>query len=280
MLRSLTLAAALAAAVGACSNPTSNEPSAAATATGFFANGDVRLSYQLDLPARGGRVPAVVFGHGSGQLDKTSCRFLASGFQQRGFATLCFDKRGVGQSGGQYVNVGTLDSEGVFADLARDIAAAVGFLRGRADIDGSQIGLVGNSQAGWIVPLAAQAAGPAFMVLVAGPTVSVGEEIFYSRLVEFSNSPLDDAYRARPSYGGPRGFDPRPVLAGLNVPGLWLLGAEDRSIPTPQTVAILDELIAAGRPFSRVVIPGAGHSLPVSAMWPEIDRWLQQRSGR
>lgn len=276
MLRSLTVAAALTVAVAACSNSTSREPRPAASSTGFFANGDVRLSYQLDLPARSGRVPAVVFGHGSGQLDKTSCRFLAGGFQQRGFATLCFDKRGVGQSDGDYVNVGTADSERVFADLAGDIAAGVSFLRRHPEIDGSRIGLAGASQAGWIVPLAATTARPAFMILLVGPAVSVGEEIFYSRLVEFNDAPLDEAYRRLPAFTGPRGFDPRPVLATLDVPGLWLLGAEDRSIPTPKTVAILDQLIAEGRPFARVVLPGAGHSLRPSAIWPEIDAWLRQ----
>jgi pimeloyl-ACP methyl ester carboxylesterase len=276
MLRALTLAGAVTAAIGACGNPASHEPRAAATVNGFFSNGDVRLSYQLDLPARTAIVPAIAFGHGSGKLDKTSCRFLADGFLQRGFATLCFDKRGVGLSGGEYVNVGTPDSERVFADLAGDIAAGVRVLRGHAEIDGSRIGLAGASQAGWIVPLAAAMARPAFMILLVGPTVSVGEEMFYSRLVEFNDAPLDEAYRQLPSFSGPRGFDPRPVLATLDVPGLWVLGAQDRSIPTPKTVAILDQLIAEGPPFARVVLPGAGHSLRSSALWPEIDAWLRR----
>ena len=279
MLRRLTpgLAAIVITSVtAACVGAASHEPRAAETTSGFFSNGDVRLHYQLDLPARTGAVPAIVFGHGSGQLDKTSCRFLADGFLRRGFATLCFDKRGVGQSGGEYVNVGTADSERVFADLAGDIAAGVRFLRGRPEIEGSRIGLAGASQAGWIVPLAAVTARPAFMILLVGPTVSVGEEIFYSRLVEFNDAPLDEAYRQLPAFTGPRGFDPRPVLATLDVPGLWLLGAEDRSIPTPKTIAILDQLIAEGRPFARVILPGVGHSLRMSATWPEIDAWLQK----
>ena len=279
MRHSLT-AALITTAAFACGNPAFPEPRPAASTAGHFANGDVRLSYQLDLPARTGRVPAVVFGHGSGRLDKSSCRYFSGRFQQIGFATLCFDKRGVGQSGGEYVNVGTFDSEQVFADLAGDIAAGVRFLRGHAEIDASHIGLVGSSQAGWILPLAARAANPAFMVLVVGPTVPVGEEVFYSRLVEFSDAPLEDAYRRLSSYTGPRGFDPRPVLASLDVPGLWLLGADDRSIPTPKTVAILDELIAEGRPFTRVIFPGAGHSLSPAAMWPEVERWLQQQVKR
>ena len=99
-------------------------------------------------------------------------------------ATLCFDKRGVGQSTGTFVFVGAKDSIAVFDDLAGDMAAGVAFLRTRPEIDAKRIGLAGVSQAGWIMPLAARKAQPAFMVLMVGPTVSVGLEGFYSRIVE------------------------------------------------------------------------------------------------
>jgi dipeptidyl aminopeptidase/acylaminoacyl peptidase len=77
------------------------------------------------------------------------------------------------------------------------------------------------------------------------------------------------------TFKGPHGYDPRPVLDGLTVPGLWLLGGADRSIPTPETVAILDALIARGKPFSKVVFPDADHSMRGANIWPEIDRWLE-----
>jgi hypothetical protein len=70
------------------------------------------------------------------------------------------------------------------------------------------------------------------------------------------------------------------VLESLNVPGLWLLGGEDRSIPTPATVAILDELIGSGRPYTHVVFPGFGHNLSGAPLWPEIDRWLAKHDLR
>ena len=63
-------------------------------------------------------------------------------------------------------------------------------------------------------------------------------------------------------------------LEALDIPGLWLLAGSDRSIPTPETVAILDDLIAAGKPYERVVYPKADHSLRGTAIWPDIDRWL------
>jgi pimeloyl-ACP methyl ester carboxylesterase len=266
----------LIAAAGIACQPAST-PTAASSAgptTGVFTNGDVRLSYRLDVPTRRGPVGAVVFGHGSGQQTKDSCRFLADGFLSRGFATLCFDKRGVGQSTGTFVFVGAKDSIPVFDDLASDMAAGVAFLRARPEIDPHRIGLAGVSQAGWIVPIAAAKSRPAFMVLLVGPTVSVGIEGFYSRIVEDTSAPVEEGYEQLPSFTGFDGFDPKPVLETLNVPGLWLLGGQDRSIPTPATVAILDQLIASGRPYSHVVFPGFGHNLGGAPYWPEIDRWL------
>jgi alpha-beta hydrolase superfamily lysophospholipase len=275
-MRMRILVVALAASIVACtqaSSPTS-ATNASGSSTGFFTNGEVRLSYRLDLPQRSGPVGAVVFGHGSGQQTKESCRFLAEGFLSRGFATLCFDKRGVGQSSGTFVFVGARDSIPVFADLASDMAAGVAFLRTRPEIDPRRIGLAGVSQAGWIMPLAAQHARPAFMVLMVGPTVSVGVEGFYSRIVEDTSAPVEDGYRQLSSFNGFHGFDPKPVLESLNVPGLWLLGGDDRSIPTPATVAILDQLIASGKPFAHVVFPGFGHNLFGAPYWPQIDNWL------
>ena len=254
---------------------TPTAPSSVTTqSTGFFASGPVQLSYRLDVPAHSAPVGAVVFGHGSGLTTKDSCRIfgVADGFVSRGYATLCFDKRGVGQSTGQYIPANPQNSSAVFEDLASDIAAGVEFLRSRPEIDRNRIGLAGASQAGWIVPIAAAKSHPAFMLLVVAPTVSIGVENFYSNIVELTNAPVEEGYKQLPSFNGFHGFDPRPVLESLNVPGLWLLAGADRSIPTPATVAILDQLIASGKPYTHVVFPGFGHNLPPN--WPEIDRWL------
>ena len=165
----------------------------------------------------------------------------------------------------------------MFNDLADDMAAGVTFLRSLPAVDTGRVGLAGNSQAGWIIPVAATRVPAAFMIIFAGPTVSVGEEIFYSDIVEKSDASLEIGYKQLPTFAGERAFDPKPVLESLNVPGLWLLGAEDRSIPTPATVAILDELASRGKPFARVVFPGVGHSVGGPLVWEAIDRWLAER---
>lgn len=270
----------LAVAIGiACGKETPSSPTpptgpVTSTSFGFFPNGPVQLSYRLDVPAHTAPVRAVVFGHGSGMATKDSCRVngMADGFLARGYATLCFDKRGVGASTGAYNGISIENSIAMFQTLASDIAAGVEFLRTRPEIDHKRIGLVGRSQAGWIIPIAAAKTQPAFMVLIVGPTVSVGLEFFYSSIVEPPHVPLEEGYKQLASYSGPHGFDPKPVLQSLNVAGLWLLGAEDRSIPTPATVAILNELIASGKPYNHVVYPGLGHSFPMN--WADVETWL------
>ena len=146
------VAATLAFGVVACG--AGANPSATAGGGTFFTSGDVRLAYALDLPPGRGPFPAVVAGHGSGRTTRQQMAWLAGRWTAMGFAVLRFDKRGVGESSGTYVNVGTQGSPTVFPQLAADIAAGVRFLRERPDIDRRRVGLVGNSQAGWILPLA------------------------------------------------------------------------------------------------------------------------------
>ena len=263
--------------VMACQEPAPSpieQPSVSYSA--LFDSREARLSYRLEIPARRGKVPAVVIGHGSGRTTKEQCRFLAQRFVTRGFAVLCYDKRGVGESTGLYSGIGPGNSFDMFDLLADDMAAAVRVLRSRSEVAADRIGLVGVSQAGWIMPVAAERVRPAFMIALAGPVVSVGEEIFYSDLVEHADGSPDDANARLKNFTGMHGFDPRPLLATLDVPGLWLLGSDDRSIPIPATVAALDELKGRGRPFTRVVFPGVGHDLSGAPVWIEIDRWLAE----
>jgi cephalosporin-C deacetylase-like acetyl esterase len=62
-----------------------------------------------------------------------------------------YDKRGGGQSQGACCP----GDDGHFNLLTADAVGAVNAVRASTDVDASQIGLVGTSQAGWIVPRAA-----------------------------------------------------------------------------------------------------------------------------
>ena len=84
-------------------------------------------------------------------------------------AVLGYDKRGVGGSTGDW-NTASFD------DLAGDVVAAFNYLKTRRDIDAQQIGLLGVSQAGWVMPLAAvRAPDLAFLISVSGAGIPGAE---------------------------------------------------------------------------------------------------------
>jgi dienelactone hydrolase len=251
--------------------PTAPGPDAA-----FFASGDVRLAYTLDLPPGAGPFPAIVVGHGSGRVTREQMAWFSERWTAQGIATLRFDKRGVGESTGTYSEVPAHTSTTLIPLLASDIAAAVRFLRTRPEIDPRRVGLAGVSQAGWILPHAARdVGGVAFMVLWSGPVCSVGLENYYSSLADGTSRPLDEVYTLLPSFAGIQGYDPMPVLEAIETPALWLLGEEDRSIPIRTTVANLARLSTSGKPFEWRTYAGLGHNLSPS-VWTDITTWTER----
>jgi uncharacterized protein len=248
-------------------------PAASALASSF-PNGGVRLAYALDLPQGSGPFPAIVAGHGSGRTTRQQLAGFAAEWTRMGFAVLRFDKRGVGESTGTDAFVGTRDSPVVFPELASDIVAGVRFLRTRPEIDKRRIGLAGWSQAGWILPDAARQLGDAaFVVLFSGPVCSVGLEMYYSDLAENTTRPLPEVNALLPRFTGAPGYDPLPTLRGLNTPALWLLGIDDRSIPIQTTLANLQTLASAGRPFEWRTYEGLGHDLS-PRVWADVQPWI------
>ena len=229
-----------------------------------FQNGDVTLAGTLDLPAGEGAFPAIVTIHSSSPFARNNIfnLYISHFFVQHGYAVLRHDKRGTGESTGKFQGVGIENGEATLNDLADDALAGVEFLKNHDAIDPTTIGLMGISQAGWIIPLAAsKSPDVAFGISWSGPTCTIGQEIYYSDFTAEGSS-LQEASAMTRDYTGPHGFDPVHSLQKLDVPGLWLLGAQDDSIPVPLTTEILDSLIAdQGKDFSYIVYPNGNHAL-------------------
>lgn len=136
-----------------------------------FANGPVILRGTLTLPASTPPYRALVLVHGSNALTRDVFGPWSRYFAGLGFAVLAYDKRGTGQSTGDW-------KQADFPQLASDVLAGVRSLAARHDIRSDRIGLWGASQAGWILPLvAAQAPREiAFLVVHAGSGTTVGEK--------------------------------------------------------------------------------------------------------
>jgi dienelactone hydrolase len=134
-----------------------------------FANGDVQLAGTLIAPNAAGKHAAVILVHGSGAENREFILPFARFLVRRGVAVLGYDKRGVNGSSGDWQTAS-------FEVLAGDVVAAFDYLETRSDIDASRIGLLGVSQAGWIMPLAAvRARDLAFLISISGAGVPPAE---------------------------------------------------------------------------------------------------------
>ncbi len=256
-----------------------------------IASGAVTLDAVLALPRwKGGPYPAAVIVHGSGRTAKRDLQGYARLLVPHGLAVLMFDKRGVGDSTGKYQQVQIADSELLLGRLADDVLAAVTFLSTHTDIDAERIGLIGSSQAGWIMPLASSRSDRvAFIVCISGPAVTYGQEMFYSQLTgddpgPYNNLSPTEIERLFAAYDGPRGYDPSPTLNALRIPSLWILGGRDRSVPTASSVTNL-ELLERNHPglFTIRVYPNCDHNICDADtgrridIWPEVREWLRAK---
>jgi uncharacterized protein len=224
-----------------------------------FAQREVRVGVDaatLTLPHGTGPFPAVVMVHGSGASTRDEFDVFTAYLALHGIAVLADDKRGVGESLGRYP--GDLATDSTIDLLAQDAERETHFLTHVARVDRARIGLFGDSQAGWIVPLAAaRDSDIRWALLNSGPTTTVGETDFWAELAGQSQTPPRDTraqmiadVRGR----GRSGFDPVPYLRQLRIPALWMFGSDDRNIPTELCIERLQAL-EAGHDFSWTVLP-------------------------
>ena len=259
-----------------------------------FTSGDAAIAGDIHLPG-GAPTAGIVLVHGSGPEPRMTN--LASLLARDGFAVLTYDKRGVGESGGAYEGDNNISWDNLHL-LAADAAAAVDALAAHPRVQRRSVGLMGFSQAGWVVPIAAaDSRRVAFVALWSGPMCSVSDELLFG-IATPENMAVENAAHARE--GSPaqdveaiRSYaaqiraagldvDPRDSLRTLDIPGLWLFGGEDNEIPTEISVRQLDELIRAGKSnFQQQTLPDAGHAMrgAFQEAYAITIEWIRSHSG-
>jgi pimeloyl-ACP methyl ester carboxylesterase len=152
-----------------------------------FQSGKFRLTGVLVTPSTPGPYPVIIFNHGdsAGLLDRYSRGFYRIFWEritQVGYACLSWDTPGAGES------TGTHDFDNLFNERTAIILSAIEYLKNRSDIDNSRIGLIGHSQAGYVMPMVVmQSNDIVFMINLSGPamnSVEQGAFLFESGLLD------------------------------------------------------------------------------------------------
>ncbi|MBP6793753.1 MAG: alpha/beta fold hydrolase [Saprospiraceae bacterium] len=122
------------------------------TETVEFNNSTIKLKGTFYKPFSAAPYPVIVLAHGSGKGNRGSFYYTPYGeyFSKNGIAVLIFDKRGTGDSDGVY------DDNPDFTLLAADLQEAFNYVINRPDVDKSKVGIIGISQAAWVLPIALQ----------------------------------------------------------------------------------------------------------------------------
>ncbi|WBC16054.1 alpha/beta fold hydrolase [Micromonospora sp. WMMA1998] len=254
-----------------------------------------RLVGTLTRPDGAGPCPGALLLPGSGPLNRDGDhrrlplgiqRDLAAALTAAGTATLRYDRRGVGDSTGEFLRAG-------FHDNVEDAAAALAALAADPAVDPRKLFLVGHSEGALTaVALAARGVPLAGVVLLAG-TGRTGAEVLRrqaARLLPTLPAPVRLLLRLTRTdlvakvarnhekilattadvarIGGQRlnarwmreflRYDPRPDLARVHVPVLAVTGDKDLQTD-PADLAVI--AAAAGGPVLTRLLPDVTHVL-------------------
>jgi pimeloyl-ACP methyl ester carboxylesterase len=182
----------------------------------FDGAGGAKLAGSLLLPEhfeQGAKLPAVVFVSGSGSTDRDgnqrpllitdTQKQIAHHLAKRGFASLRYDKRGIAASApGAPSDLAGMTDFYTWENFVADVVAAYRFLQQQPEIDLERIALVGHSEGGMLVLMAASELEdnehpPHALVLLATPGRPIEDLISdqLSRLVKMQGAPDAQAKR-------------------------------------------------------------------------------------
>ncbi|WP_170336165.1 alpha/beta hydrolase family protein [Ruegeria arenilitoris] len=264
-----------------------------------FRHSDDTLAGRLLLPETPGPHPAVILVHGDGALRWDAYGYYKPFIQalnDAGFAVYSWDKPGVGDSTGNWLNQS-------MQDRADEVATAAAKLRSDARVQPERIGLMGFSQAGWVMPKAiAQHSGFTFMVSVSGAINWIDQSKYTTRnrlrLEGATNAEIQKAlvfdhmivammdedadYRTysrfvkdapaccRDSMSEDRWHfvktnfqsDVRADLRKVDVPVLALFGDKDLNVDYAESASVYRDILTRTPGADRIVVlPRADHSL-------------------
>jgi len=214
-----------------------------------------------------GAVPCVVTLTGSGLQERDEAipvvhgyrpfRQIADALARAGVATLRLDDRGFGASGGD-------GARATSADFAGDAKVALAWLRGRSDVDGARLVLLGHSEGALVAPMvAADDSRLRGIVLLAGPAwtgrrviefqnrLAIGREAGQSvgrrdSLVRVAMAQVDSLAGGSPWLRFFLDYDPLPVARRVRCPVLVMQGQTDHQVDPAQAPQLAEAIRGGG----------------------------------
>ncbi len=272
--------------------------------------GEHPLSGTLTLPDGGRPAPAVVIASGSGPLDRDSnhgrarfdvARQLAHALADGGLASFRYDKRGVGESPGDWRAVGLHDN---VDDLgrARDAVAA------RSEVDPERILLAGHSEGAILAAALAARGVPTTGVVLLSMSAAPGDVLLRwqaRRIAPTLPAPVRGLLRALrvdlekkvaanherirattadvARIGGARinarwhreflAHDPREDLRRLTVPVLALTGGKDLQVD-PAHLDVIEATVPGGA--TTILLPDLTHTLRTQPGPPSMGAYRKE----
>jgi pimeloyl-ACP methyl ester carboxylesterase len=262
----------------------------------YFTSETVKISGTILLPNSTDSFSIVLLVPGSGQVDRNEnhkkihinvFRDIAEFLAKHNIATLRYDKRGIGISGGNYWETG-------FHDNASDALAAIDFLKTQDNIQPDRIILLGHSEGAFIATkLAGEGANVAGVILIAGTTKSGEETLKWQALqiakgmkginrwlikllrinvAKSQQKQLDKIKKSTRDYYRVQliaklnakwmreflAFDPTEYLPNIKVPVLAITGAKDIQVD-PDDLKTMAEIMKA--PFEFHIVSDMNHIL-------------------
>ncbi len=235
------------------------------------ASDGLTIHAQLFLPPDGSatRHPALLFFHGGSRRQMllgyhymfyySNAYSLNQYFASRGYVVLSVNYRsgiGYGMNFREALNYGATG-----ASEFNDVTGAALYLKSRADVDPSRIGLWGGSYGGYLTALGLARASDLFAAGVDFHGVHDWNEVIENFNPSYNPQKRADAAKLA--------FDSSP-LASVDTwrsPVLLIHGDDDRNVPFSETVHLVEALRKQGVYFEELIFPNEIHDFLLQRDW-------------
>ena len=225
-------------------------------------NSEIVIQGQIVLAKDNPNKTIIIVVGGSGVKTRADTAAINPLFLNMGYSVVNYDRRGNGESTGNYKRPNSKNSAEQIPLFASDVVAIANHLKQKPRFSDSKIIVAGSSMGAWIAPLAASQSKDIDLVIsFAGAALSVGQSDHFDYLTDMGLS-IEQATGLMHTLKNDTSYNPHDALSKLQQPALWIYGELDDSNPTSADVMqLLTIATEYKRQFDIKVIKWANHEM-------------------